>query len=189
MLVDSLAEDPFRWKLLQALAVAASDPEVQQKAEATATFFRDQGEVPVADPAAGLDLNSSSDPATGSGPPAEAAPAASGTAARRGARAYRAMKVDLFYCGEAAGRGAALAEAALALRGQASVRWRVRALPKEINSRPGYDIRRHLLRFNRDERPAALALQADLKSLLKVDVAVMEIPYPTPNYLSVFFCG
>ena len=39
MLVDSLAEDPFRWKLLQALAVAASDPEVQQKAEATATFF------------------------------------------------------------------------------------------------------------------------------------------------------
>ena len=145
--------------------------------------------MPVADPAAGLDLNSSSDPATGSGPPAEAAPAASGAAARWGGRAYRAMKVDLFYCGEAAGRGAALAEAALALRGQASVRWRVRALPKEINSRPGYDIRRHLLRFNRDERPAALALQADLKSLLKVDVAVMEIPYPTPNYLSVFFCG
>lgn len=185
MLVDFLAEDSFRWKLLQALAVAASDPEVQQKAEATATFFREQGEVPVADPAAGPDLNSGSGPATGSGSPA----GGGGAAPHQRGRAYRAMKVDLFYCGEAAGRGATLADAALALRVQASVRWRVRALPEEINSRPGYDIHRHLLRFNRDERPAALAPQADLKTLLKVDVAVMEIQYPTPNYLSVFFCG
>ncbi|NQD38243.1 hypothetical protein HPT27_14540 [Permianibacter sp. IMCC34836] len=163
VLVDSLAEDPFRWKLLQAIAVAAGDPTVKQKAEASATFFKEE----------------------------ELAPAVSLSSAKvaNPDKPYGAIRVDAFYCADNSGTGKAKAESTLRLReSNSAASWRVRALPDEINARPGYHIEQNLIRYNPDERQAAEALQADLKKSLGIDVALAEIQYPTPNYLSVFYC-
>lgn len=167
VLVDSLADDPFRWKLLQALAAGANDPEVKQKAEVTANFFKDEESVPVVS-------------ANALAPRPQALPAPS-------EKPYASIKIDWFYCGS---EHQPLVKAAMDLKTtEVSGRWRPRLLPAEINSRPGYNVHTNVIRFNADEKKAAEGLQSDLRKKLNMDVLMQEIQYPTANYISVFFCG
>jgi len=165
VLVDSLADDPFRWKLLQALAAGANDPEVKEKAEVTANFFKDEEQVPVV---------------TANSPPPIAAPA-------KTENPYGSIKIDWFYCSS---EQEPSIKAAMALKTNAITgRWRPRLLPVEINSRPGYNVHDNIIRFNADERRAAEGLKADLMNKLNMNIQLQEIQYPTANYISVFFCG
>ena len=168
VLVESLAEDPFRWKLLQAIASASDHPEVRQKAEVSANFYQEEAALPMT--AAVSDR---------SPPKASAA-----------AKPYAYLRIDWFYCVATESRSKPLAEAAKQLRDDTMTgSWRIRALPKEINARVGYQIGNNVIRHNPDELRAAQRLQADLKSMMQLDVQLMEIAYPTPDYLSVFFCA
>lgn len=168
VLVESLAEDPFRWKLLQAIASASDNPEVRQKAEVSANFYQEEAQLPMAQ------LVSE---------PRSLATGAS-------AKSYGHLRIDWFYCVASEARSKPLAEAAKKLQDESvSGSWRIRALPKDINARVGYQINNNVIRHNPDELQAAQRLQADLKSALQLDVQLMEIAYPTPDYLSVFFCA
>ncbi|HWV15040.1 MAG TPA: hypothetical protein VN030_06370 [Cellvibrio sp.] len=163
VLVDALADDPFRWKLLQALAVGASDPEVKEKAEITANFFKDEEQIPTAANKLTAQMIAPSE------------------------KSYNAIRIDWFYCD---GEHEEKVRAALKLKTEKVVgRWRPRLLPNEINSRPGYNVHSNIIRFNSDERTAAEALQSDLRERLSMAVSLQEIQYPTANYISVFFCG
>ncbi|WP_148714128.1 hypothetical protein [Chitinolyticbacter meiyuanensis] len=162
VLVESLADDPFRWKLLQALAVGASSEDVQRKAGTTASFYRDEAVNAVA-------------PATST------APAESG-------QAYGSYNVDFFHCERGGEATRTAANAALSLRPAGSTaRWRPRLLPDEINLQPGYRISGRLIRYNPDEADAAKRLAAALAKQGQ-PFQLMQIGYPTPRYLSVFFC-
>lgn len=163
VLVDALADDPFRWKLLQALAAGANDPAVKEKAEVTANFFKDEELVPVV---------------TANSPPPAAQPAKNG-------KSYSAIRIDWFYCGA---QQEPSVKSAMSLKTNSITgKWRQRLLPVEINSRPGYNIHTNLIRFNSDERDAAEGIKADLAKL-NMNVQLQEIQYPTANYISVFFC-
>lgn len=164
VLVDALADDPFRWKLLQALAAGANDPAVKEKAEVTANFFKDEELVPVV---------------TANSPPPMPQTVKSG-------KAYSAIRIDWFYCGA---QQEPSVKSAMSLKTNAITgKWRQRLLPVEINSRPGYNIHTNLIRFNHDEREAAEGIKADLEKL-SMNVQLQEIQYPTANYISVFFCN
>lgn len=168
VLVESLAEDPFRWKLLQAIASASDNPEVRQKAEVSASFYQEEAQLPMA-----LTVS-------------ERKPVRTGAAANP----YGHLRIDWFYCVATESRSKPLAEAAKQLQDETVTgSWRIRALPKEINARVGYQISNNVIRHNPDELQAAQRLQSDLKSALQLDVLLMEIGYPTPDYLSVFFCA
>ncbi len=169
VLVDSLGEDPFRWRLLAALAVAANDAGVREKAEVTATFFKDEEQVQMKEQTA---MNVST------------------AAVTTHVKPYHSMRVDLFYCTNREATTKSLALRALASRGDVAGVWRIRALPEEINGRPGYGVRTNVIRYNGDEALAAMALMKDLSVAIGVEgLRVAEIASPTPNYLSVFFCG
>jgi hypothetical protein len=165
VLVDSLAEDPFRWKLLKALARAVKDKDVQEKAETTATFYREEDQISVT-PKPSKILSVST-------------------------KAYGKMRVDIFYCATTENISKPFADSAMELRDSSFIqRWRIRVLPEEINNRSGYNVHRNVIRYNPEEKTAAIELRDDLEAKmpnLKVDI--MEIQYPTPNYLSVFFCS
>lgn len=173
VLVESLADDPFRWKLLQALAVGAQSPEVQKKADTSSTFYREEHVVTLATQAAQVAPEL---PATKLAPHADSR--------------YGAFNVDAFYCETTKAKSLALATGVQTVKDAgATGRWRVRMLPAEVNMQPGYSISTNLIRYNADEKPIAEALAADLRAKLGVQVQATEIAYPTPNYLSVFFCG
>ncbi|WP_255990823.1 hypothetical protein [Chitinolyticbacter albus] len=163
VLVESLADDPFRWKLLQALAVGASSQEVQRKAGSTASFYREESVVP-------------------------AAPAAPAARPEAKTSAYAGYNIDLFHCERRAAAGKAEAASALTLRPKAGAgRWRIRLLPDEINLQPGYQVSGRLIRHNADETVAARQL-ADALAGQGLPVQLALIAYPTPHYLSIFFC-
>lgn len=166
VLIESLADDPFRWKLLQVLAVGAQAPEVKQAAAATSRFYEEEAGVKAPPPAA---------------PPAPA------TAA--GGVGVGAYNVDIFYCEARRATAEPLAKAALALRGPTDTgRWRLRALPESINQQPGYGVAVSEIRYTPpDERPAAEALAQALRGR-GIDPKYRETAYPTPNYVSVFVC-
>ena len=168
VLVESLAEDPFRAKLLSAIALGANSEEVKKRAETSAVFYREESGVP----------------------DASARPASAASTTASSPATYETFNVDYFYCESTLQKNQPLAAKGAALHKVSSAgRWRSRLLPETINAQPGYKISDNLVRYNSDERAAAQALVADLKRELQVDVRAMEISYPTPNYLSVFFCA
>ncbi|MGH8060195.1 MAG: hypothetical protein ACREOH_23645 [Candidatus Entotheonellia bacterium] len=166
VLVESLGEDPFRGKLLQALAMGAKSQDVKEKAEKTATYYQEEA--------------TKDSPAT-----------SAGAVTKRSASAgFGNWNIDFFYCESSKEQNAPRATNAMTLRESGSIgRWRVRMLPDEINARPGYGVHDHLIRYNADEKEVTERLQKALKQKLQIDINAMQIGSPTPNYLSVFFCG
>jgi hypothetical protein len=67
--------------------------------------------------------------------------------------------------------------------------WRVRLLPESGNAQAGYNIHENIIRYNSNEKGIAQTLLADLRTKLQIEVNATEIAYPTPNYVSVFFCA
>ena len=73
---------------------------------------------------------------------------------------------------------------------------RARLLPASVNQSPGYGVRGILIRHEASERPVAAALKSlvtDSLTSAKLangpgDVAMQQIAYRTPNYISLFLC-
>jgi hypothetical protein len=110
-------------------------------------------------------------------------------AGNTGVATYGAYSVDVFYCTTSPGNKA-LAEAALKMGKPRSIgNWRIRELTSAMNSRSGYGIKANQIRFNADEREIAIRIKNDLGRELRAAVAESQIAYPTPNYISLFFCA
>lgn len=166
VLVESLAEDPFRWKLLKVLAVGASSEEVKEAAAATSKFYEDE---------AAVRAKSTSLPT-----PTTAADTSAG---------FGAFNIDFFYCDRKRATSEPLARAALDLRATGGTgRWRVRALPESVNQQPGYGISESEIRFTPPDETAAANALAKALSGKGIHAALHETSYPTPGYVSVFVC-
>lgn len=176
VLVESLADDPFRWRLLQALARGAASPEVRRKAEGAAEYYKEQADLPSPANAGG----------TGAGTAAARSPAAG--AGRGAAGRLTAVDVDFFYCETSLEKNQPLAQAAAQLNTTGPGRWRARLLPEEVNERSSYRVNDNIIRFDPGERAAAEALQAELAGL-GVQFRSMQTGPTTPGYLSAFFCA
>ena len=161
VLVESLADDPFRWKLLGVIAVGAKDVGVKENAAATSKFFQEDAQIQTA---------------TQAGP-------------NRPSNGVGTYNVDIFYCEKTRTTSEPLARTALSLKASSDTgRWRVRSLPESINQQPGYSIHANVIRFTPpEERPVADALAKALASK-GISVQFQEIAYPTPGYVSVFLC-
>jgi hypothetical protein len=164
VLVESLADDPFRVKLLDVLATGARSEEVREVAAETSNFFKQEVQV-------------ERDDEFDSSVPIPASNLAS-------------LNVDVFYCEKQKASSEPIANAALGVKARADLgRWRTRSLPESINQRPGYRIDSNVLRFNApEERAVAEELAARLKAK-SIDVELRESVSRTPNYLAVFICS
>lgn len=167
VLVESLADDPFRWKLLKVIAIGAKSTEVKEKASNNSNFYEEDAVLKEQITKAAI------------------APVKSETTSK-GVGAYN---VDVFYCEAKRATSEPLARSVLQLRGKGDTgRWRVRLLPSEINAQPGYAISTNQIRFTPpEERQAAEAISRGL-SAKGMRFELHETSYPTPNYVSVFIC-
>ncbi len=167
VLIESLAEDPFRYKLLSVLAVGSSSESVKQAAAESSTFYREE---------AALAARPNVAPA--------AAPAAAGAA-----RSLSNYDIDVFYCADKRASAEPLARRIVGLKLAAETgRWRVRALPETINQQPGYGVRSNEVRYNvADETEQANIIVERLRQA-GIEAALRPSVQATPWYLSVFVC-
>ena len=143
VLIESLAEDPFRYKLLSVLAVGSATDSVKLLAAESSRFYQEEAAL------ASLEQRTSR----------PVAPAAGG-------RSLTNYDVDVFFCVQKRETSEPVAKQLLALkRSDESGRWRLRALPETINQQPGYGIRSTEIRYNAPEEAAqAQALVERLSS-------------------------
>jgi hypothetical protein len=169
VLVESLAEDPLRSKLLSVIAASAKNPEVKAAASATSRFYEEQTRLPA---------QAVQTTATGA-----ALPQVTATSA------LSSLSVDFFYCELKRGTSEPIAQAARSAKPPGSKgSWRARLLPESINQQPSYQITNSVIRYNPPgEREAAQALARSLAER-NVTVRLQETDYPTPGYVSVFIC-
>jgi hypothetical protein len=168
VLVESLAEDPLRSKLLSVIAASAKNPEVKAAASATSRFFEEQTRLPV---------QAVQTSVAGAMPQAAAS------------SALNSLSVDFFYCELKRGTSEPIALAARSARPPGSKgTWRARLLPESINQQPSYQITSSVIRYNPPaERAAAQELARSLAER-QVAARLQETDYPTPGYVSVFIC-
>jgi|JI8StandDraft_2_1071088.scaffolds.fasta_scaffold06859_5 hypothetical protein len=166
VLIESLAEDPFRYKLLSVLAVGSVTDSVKQLAAESSRFYQEEAAL------ASLEKLTSR----------TAAPAAGG-------RSLTNYDVDIFFCVQKRETSEPVAKQLIALRRlDESGRWRLRALPETINQQPGYGVRSTEIRYNApDEAPQAQVL-VDRLAGAGVQAALRVSSQSTPWYLSVFVC-
>lgn len=166
VLIESLAEDPFRYKLLGALAVSASTPEVKQSAGESSTFYRDESSVaqqPAPTSVQGKDPTQRS--------------------------AIGSMDVDIFYCSAKRATSEPIAKEIFGLKGPGeSGRWRLRFLPDSVNQQPGYGVTSNEIRFNAPEEVEAARTIADRINKAGHKVSLRESQQLTKWYVSVFVC-
>ncbi|NYG34855.1 hypothetical protein HZU83_02510 [Sphaerotilus montanus] len=167
VLIESLADDPFRYKLLGVLAVSASTPEVKRAATESSSFFREEAQV-VAQKAP--------------------VPPVPGELAVR-STAVGSMDVDVFYCAARQATSEPVARSVLALRQSGeSGRWRLRFLPDSVNQQPGYGITSNEIRYNVPDETEAAKLLAERIGKTGLKMALRESQQPTRWYISVFIC-
>ncbi len=166
VLIESLAEDPFRYKLLSVLAVSASTPEVKQSASESSAFYRDESTVrqqPTPNSASYKDSVERS--------------------------AIGSMDVDVFYCAGKRASSEPIAKDVLALKKpNESGRWRLRFLPDSVNQQPGYGITSNEIRFNAPEEVEAAHTIAERMNKAGHKVVLRESLQLTKWYVSVFVC-
>ena len=164
VLVQSLAEDPLRYQLLDVMSISASDPTVKEAAAVTSKFFREQTAVKVA-------------------------PMASAAASDTPSSVTDVYNVDIFYCESKRQTSEPLARKAVALKSSGFTgRWRLRILPTSINEGSGYRVSSNQIRFS---VPAEQAFANRLISALVgigINVSPVAAETPTPNYVSFFIC-
>jgi hypothetical protein len=108
---------------------------------------------------------------------------------KSGNEPYAAYSVDIFYCSEAGAGAKSQAQAAFSMsKGKTAGRWRLRELAADINRRSGYGIDGNVVRFNAGEAEVAKKIRADVRAMQGVNIELQQIEYPTPNYISMFFC-
>lgn len=166
VLVESLAEDPFRYKLLSVLAVSATTPEVKRSASESSDFYRDESAVSQR-PTLATDQNKDAQAKSPVG----------------------SMDVDVFFCSAKRATSEPIAKEVVALRlPSESGRWRLRLLPDSVNQQPGYGVTSTEIRYNAPEETAAARALAERMSKIVRKVALRESQQPTKWYVSVFIC-
>lgn len=175
VLIDALADDPFRIKLLNAVANGAKSEEVKEKAALTSTFYEENQTI--------TNYTSSLPPPPGPGT------SNSPSKPTNTKEKFGGYNFDFFFCEEKRSSSEPSADKALKLKTSSDTgRWRKRLLPKEINAREGYRISQNEIRFTPPtESPIAQEMQAMLLGN-NLKAALHETSYFTPNYVSVFFC-
>lgn len=166
VLIESLAEDPFRYKLLSVLAVSASSPETKRSASESSSFFRDESLI---DHRPNTSMIRETE---------KIRPSAVGS-----------MDVDVFYCASKQSTSEVIAKNIIALKQSSeSGRWRLRLLPESVNQQPGYGITSNEIRYNiPDESDAAKVLAERIANAgHKVSLRVSQ--QLTAWYISVFIC-
>ena len=166
VLIESLAEDPFRYKLLGVLAVSASTPEVKRSASESSDFFRDESVV------------------------VQRPTSASVQGKEAGQRsAIGSMDVDIFYCAAKRATSEPIANGVLALKQPSeSGRWRLRLLPESVNQQPGYGVTSNEVRYNAPEETEAARTIAERMTKAGQKVLLRESQQLTKWYVSVFVC-
>lgn len=175
VLIEALADDPFRWKLLNAIANGAKNAEVKEKAALNSTFYEENEVV----------RNDTLSLPPPPGPAASNSPSKPSSTKEK----FGGYNFDFFFCEEKRNSSEPSADKALQLKTSSdSGRWRKRLLPKEINAREGYRVSNNEIRFTPPaELPIAQAMQTMLAEK-NLKAALHETSYFTPNYVSVFFC-
>lgn len=166
VLIESLAEDPFRYKLLSVLAVSASTPDVKRSAMESSTFYRDESVLvqrPPVSPVQAKDSTPSS--------------------------AVGSMDVDVFYCASKQTTSEPIARSVLTIKQpNESGRWRLRLLPDSVNQQPGYGISSNEIRYNAPDETQAARVLAERLEKTGQKVTLRESQQLTKWYLSIFIC-
>lgn len=166
VLIESLAEDPFRYKLLSVLAVSATAPEVKRSASESSKFYEVQAQLAQQNAAP---------------PPAAATKAAS--------TAIGSMDIDVFYCAAKQASSEPLARKLVQLQQPGETgRWRLRFLPDSVNQQPGYGITANEIRYNAPLETEAAKLLAQRVGEAGVQTTLRESMQLTKWYISVFVC-
>lgn len=167
VLIESLAEDPFRYKLLSVLAVGSATESGKKAAAESSTFFRE--EAVLASRAV--------------------APTASRSAAPGALKSLTNYDIDIFFCTEKRASSEPVARQIAGLKlVEESGRWRVRALPETINQQPGYGVRSNEVRYNVPDETAQANLMLERLRGAGVEASLRATTQQTPWYLSVFVC-
>lgn len=166
VLVESLAEDPFRYKLLSVLAVGSATESGKQAAADSSNFFREEAALK------SRPLDPTSRPAPSSN-----------------IQSLANYDIDIFYCAEKGPSSESVARQIAGLKqSEETGRWRVRALPETINQQPGYGIRSNEVRYNiPEEMPQAELVVKRLRET-GIQATLRATAQKTPWYLSVFVC-
>lgn len=167
VLIESLADDPFRYKLLSVLAVSAATESGKQAATESSNFYREEAAI-----SARTDT-----------PPQPAAKPADA------ARSLSSYDIDIFYCAEKRASSEPVARKVAGLKqADESGRWRVRALPETVNQQPGYGVTSNEIRYNiPDETPQADIIRERLQAN-GIPATLRASAQQTAWYLSVFVC-
>ena len=167
VLIESLAEDPFRYKLLSVLAVGSATEGGKKAAAESSTFFRDE---------ATLSSREAVLPTT------SASPAGSG-------KSLTNYDVDVFYCADKQSTSEPVARRVVAMKAQSETgRWRLRALPETVNQQPGYRIRSNEVRYNVPEESLQAEIVRDRLQSAGVQTTLRPAAQNTPWYISIFVC-
>lgn len=165
VLIESLAEDPFRYKLLSVLAVSASAPDVKRSATESSTFYRDESWI------------------------AQRAPQVKQVSEGAQLSPVGSMDVDVFYCANKQASSEPIAKNVLALRkADESGRWRLRLLPESVNQQPGYGVVSNEIRYNAPDETKAARSLADRLEQAGYKISLRETQQSTKWYVSVFIC-
>lgn len=171
VLIESLAEDPFRYKLLSVLAVSATAPEVKRSASESSKFYEVQAQV--------VQQSAAATPPSGATKPTAGA----------AATAIGSMDVDVFYCAAKQASSEPLARKLVQLQQPGETgRWCLRFLPDSVNQQPGYGITGNEIRFNAPLETEAAKLLAQRLQSAGVQATLRESMQLTKWYLSVFVC-
>lgn len=180
VLIETLADDPFRSKLLDVLAAGASSELVQRAAEDSSTFFLEETM---------MSSESKSDEFVPNalGSESSAIPQQAPTLGHIGN-----YDVDVFYCTDDRANQEAMAERIAATKLPIeNGRWRVRVLPDSINRQSGYRSEKIEIRYDGEQEiEVAEVLQARLKAIgVSASLRMTQTQNPTRWYISIFVCG
>jgi hypothetical protein len=167
VLIEALAVDPFRYRLLDVLAVSASSPETKQLAFESSTFFKEEASISALIQSATKELRLPQSHAKGIGD----------------------IDVDVFYCASKIATSEPTAKKILELQQpNEEGRWRLRLLPESINKQSGYGISSNQIRYNPPyETEAAKSLLSRMEqSGYKAELRQSQ--QSTEWYVSVFIC-
>jgi hypothetical protein len=105
------------------------------------------------------------------------------------ATTWQSYNYDIFWCDEYGDETKQTAEMLIKRLEEAGVtgRLRVRQLPESINTRKGYNISGAIIRRNDDEDDIAEML-AKVAFEMGIDMEITRSSQPTPNYISAFIC-
>jgi hypothetical protein len=167
VLVESLADDPLRYKLLSVLAVSATTPEVKKSATESSMFYRQEAELTTRQPE--TIVKATIPESTGGN--------------------IGSYDIDIFYCAAMKETSEPITKQILNVRlDSESGRWRSRLLPESVNQQPGYGVISNEIRYNAPgELPVAKILQQRLKDK-GIDTVLKESLQLTKWYVSIFIC-